>query len=182
MHCACPLSGVKRTSALQVRAKVPLLFDGGRPPTGASFLTGWDRRHGGLSLACHDLPEPYEQHAHDEQWETAANDSDGDLDRKRICDANGVTKNVDQFFHVITPRGQHLGVRIQLSPRASRQEACLRAPSTAPHRVARLQHPRQVRKARTAWIIHIVRLLLRTVASDFIEPIDQLGVASAFLD
>ena len=107
--------GVKRTSALQVRAKVPLLFDGGRPPTGASFLTGWDRRDGGLSLACHDVPEPYEQHAHDEQWETAANDSDGDLDRKRICDANGVTKNVDQFFHVITPRGQRLEVRPSLA-------------------------------------------------------------------
>jgi hypothetical protein len=32
-------------------------------------------------------------------------------------------------------------------------------------------------KASTAWIVHIVRLLLRTVGRDFIEPVDQLGVA-----
>src|SRR5262245_48589839 len=45
-----------------------------------------------------------------------------------------------------------------------------------------LQHLRQIGKASAAWIVHIVRLLLRTVGGDFVEPINQLGVASAFLD
>jgi len=43
-----------------------------------------------------------------------------------------------------------------------------------------LQHPRQVRKASAAWIVHIVRLLLWAVGGDFVEPIDQLAVPSAF--
>jgi hypothetical protein len=35
-----------------------------------------------------------------------------------------------------------------------------------------LQHPRQVRKASAAWIVHIVRLLPWTIGGDFIKPVD----------
>ena len=40
---------------------------------------------------------------------------------------------------------------------------------------AKLQHLRQLWAPSAAWIAHIVRLLLRTVGGEFVEPIDQLG-------
>ena len=45
-----------------------------------------------------------------------------------------------------------------------------------------LQYPRQIPAPRTAWIIHIVRNLLRALGCQFIEPIDELGIAATFLD
>ena len=45
-----------------------------------------------------------------------------------------------------------------------------------------LQYPRQIPAPRTAWIIHIVRNLLRALGCQFIEPINELGVAATFFD
>ena len=45
-----------------------------------------------------------------------------------------------------------------------------------------LQHPRQILAPRTARIIHIVRKLLRALGCQFIEPIDELGIAATFLE
>ena len=39
----------------------------------------------------------------EDQRKAAANNSDRNLNRKRICDADGVAKNVDQPFHVVSP-------------------------------------------------------------------------------
>ena len=41
-----------------------------------------------------------------------------------------------------------------------------------------LQHLRQLRTLRTARIIHVAGNLLRTFGSQFIEPIDELGIAA----
>jgi hypothetical protein len=41
-----------------------------------------------------------------------------------------------------------------------------------------LKHPRQILASRTAWIIHVVCNLLRALGSQFIEPIDELGIAA----
>ena len=41
-----------------------------------------------------------------------------------------------------------------------------------------LQHLRQLRTLRTAWIIHVVCNLLRALGCKFIEPIKELGIAA----
>jgi hypothetical protein len=41
-----------------------------------------------------------------------------------------------------------------------------------------LQHFRQIPASRTAWIIHIECNLLRAFGCQFIEPIDELGIAA----
>ena len=45
-----------------------------------------------------------------------------------------------------------------------------------------LQHSRQIRAPRTAWVIHVVRNLLWAVGCDFIEPVDQLGIAASVVN
>lgn len=45
-----------------------------------------------------------------------------------------------------------------------------------------LQHLRQILAARTAWIIHIVCNLLRALGGQFIEPINELGIAAPLVD
>ena len=45
-----------------------------------------------------------------------------------------------------------------------------------------LQHPRQIPAPRTAWIIHVVRNLLRALGCQFIEPIDHLAIAATLID
>jgi hypothetical protein len=42
--------------------------------------------------------------------------------------------------------------------------------------------PSASREAGTAWIVHIACAFLCTVGDDFIEPIDQLGVAAAMFN
>ena len=39
-----------------------------------------------------------------------------------------------------------------------------------------LQHPRQIPAPGTAWVIHVVRNLLWALGSQFIEPINDLGI------
>ena len=56
--------------------------------------------------------------------------------------------------------------------------AVSRATSTKVPLVPSAQHPRQIPAPRTAWIIHIVRNLLRAFGCQFIEPIDELGIAA----
>jgi hypothetical protein len=56
--------------------------------------------HRGVSLIGHKLAEPDEKRGQEQQRYAAADDSDGNLDGKRIRDADGVAKEVDQFFHV----------------------------------------------------------------------------------
>jgi hypothetical protein len=41
-----------------------------------------------------------------------------------------------------------------------------------------LQHLRQLRASRTAWVIHVAGDFLRTGGSQFIQPINQLSVTS----
>jgi len=47
------------------------------------------------------LTEHDKKREQEEQRQAAANNSDGNLDRKWICDADGVTKDIDQFLHVL---------------------------------------------------------------------------------
>ena len=43
-----------------------------------------------------------------------------------------------------------------------------------------LQHPRQIPAPRTAWVIQIACKLLRALGCQFIEPINELGIASGW--
>jgi hypothetical protein len=43
---------------------------------------------------------PTESRDYEDQRESAADDPDSNLDRKRVCDANGMAKNIDQSFHL----------------------------------------------------------------------------------
>jgi hypothetical protein len=45
-----------------------------------------------------------------------------------------------------------------------------------------LQHLRQSRAPRRAWIVHVARNLLRALGCKFIEPIDDLGIAATLLN
>jgi hypothetical protein len=45
-----------------------------------------------------------------------------------------------------------------------------------------LQHPRQIRAFRTAWVVHVVRNVPLTLGGDLIEPIDKLRVTATTLD
>ena len=45
-----------------------------------------------------------------------------------------------------------------------------------------LQHLRQIPAPRTAWIIHIVRNLLRALGGDLTKPVDQFCVPATFLN
>lgn len=63
-----------------------------------------DRRRD-FSLPGREAAEHYENRDQEDQRKAAADDPDSNLDRKRIRDADGVAKNVDQFFHVVPLRG-----------------------------------------------------------------------------
>jgi len=90
------------------------LLSGGRGASaGASLATIWLVRDGHrvFSLPGRELTEHYEKREQKEQRKTAADDPDSDLDRKWICNADGVTKNIDQLFHVSSPARLALKVR-----------------------------------------------------------------------
>src|SRR5215813_9642284 len=79
------------------------LLSGGRGASaGASLATIWLVRDGHriFSLPGRELTEHYENREQKEQRKTATDDPDSDLDRKGICNADGVTKNIDQLFRV----------------------------------------------------------------------------------
>ena len=57
-----------------------------------------------------------------------------------------------------------------------------RASRCAARQLRVLKHPRQIRAPRTAWIIHVVRNLLRALGCQFIEPINELGIAATLLN
>jgi len=54
----------------------------------------------GLTLPRGEFTEFHESSSYDHQRETAANDPDSNFDRKRICDANGMAKKFNKFFHL----------------------------------------------------------------------------------
>lgn len=58
-------------------------------------------RHRGFALPDRQLAEQNEKRGQKQQRKPATDHSDGNLDGKRIRDADGVAKEVDQFFHVL---------------------------------------------------------------------------------
>ena len=68
---------------------------------------GFHRRvgHGDFTLPSHEFAELNESRDYEDERKPAANDPDRNLNRKRICDADGVAKNVDQPFHLVSPGG-----------------------------------------------------------------------------
>ena len=77
-----------------------------------SALSGHSTRAVGLvrdgrrdfSLPGREVAEHDENRDQEDQRKTAADDPDGNIDRQRICDADGVAKNVDQFFMSFSAR------------------------------------------------------------------------------
>ena len=51
------------------------------------------------------VAEPDEGRDEEDQRKASADNPNGYLDRKRIRDADGVAKNVDQLFHMVSPSG-----------------------------------------------------------------------------
>ena len=94
-----------------------------RASADASLATIWLVRDGRwvFSQRRCELAEHHQDRDQEDQRKAAANDSDRNLDRKRICDADGVAKNVDQPFHVVSPG--EVEREAQLNLRAARQEA-----------------------------------------------------------
>lgn len=45
-----------------------------------------------------------------------------------------------------------------------------------------LQHPWKIRAPRGAWVVPVMRALLRAVGSDLVEPVNHLGVTAAVVD
>jgi hypothetical protein len=84
----------------QKQATVPitgrLLLDRGAS-TGAFLAAvrpgGYEHRI--VSLPGNEFAEHHENREQEDKWKTSADDPNSNLDRKRICDANGVAKNVD---------------------------------------------------------------------------------------
>ena len=93
-----------------------------RASADASLARIWLARDGRCTFSqpsC-ELAEHHQGRDQEDQRKATANDSDRNLDRKRICDADGVAKNVDQPFHVVSPgEVEH---EAQLNLRAARQE------------------------------------------------------------
>jgi hypothetical protein len=83
-----------------------LLRDGRRTRGGSSLATGWPVRNGrrGFALFGRCLAEQDEKRVQKKQRNAAADYADGNLDGKWIRDADDVAKEIDQFFHVVTPR------------------------------------------------------------------------------
>src|SRR5262245_55273223 len=99
-------------AATNITGRLPL--SGTRASASLSFATSrrvghgdFPRRvgHGGFTQPGHEFAELRESRDYEDQRKSAANDPDRNLNRKRICDADGVAKNVDQPFHVVSPGG-----------------------------------------------------------------------------
>jgi len=87
----------------RVRENGRLLRDGRRFTRRASLATDWPVRNGHrvFALPSHYFAEQDEKRGQKQQRNAAADHPDGNFDRKRICDADGVAKEVDQFVHVV---------------------------------------------------------------------------------
>ena len=84
-----------------------LLLSGARAAAYAFFaaIVGhrvftWRPGYGDFALPRPEFAEFRESRDQEDQRKAAADDPDSNLDRKRICDADGVAKKVDQLFHV----------------------------------------------------------------------------------
>ena len=90
---------------LLVPAMISILA-GSSAPAVAFLATDWPvgDGHRAFSLFGRELAEHYEQGRYEKHRNAAADDPNGNLDRKRIGDTDGVTKNIDQVFHVISAR------------------------------------------------------------------------------
>src|SRR5262245_5700063 len=84
-----------------ITGRLPL--SGTRASAGLSFARSRRVGHGDFTLPSHEFAELNESRDYEDQRKPAANDPDRNLNRKRICDADGVAKNVDQPFHVVSP-------------------------------------------------------------------------------
>ena len=117
------VSRAKAENGASVCETVALFTDGRRASAGASLAMGCPVRNGhrGFSLLGHKLAETDEKRGQEQQRNATADDPDGNLDRKRIRDADGVAKEVDQFFHV-SPARRALKAKVQFNPRASCQK------------------------------------------------------------
>ena len=88
----------------------PLYLQRGLAIAAATLLVSWnvrDRRRD-FSLPGHEVAHHFEDRDQEDQRKSTADDPNGNLDRKRVCDADGVAKNVDQFFHIRSPQGQRV--------------------------------------------------------------------------
>jgi hypothetical protein len=115
--------GPKRTSLVALhmssfdpkRKSRALLPDGGASP----FLaTAWPVRdgHRAFSLPGHEFAEHHENCGQGDQWKAAAADPDGNLDRKRIGDADGVAKKCQSVFPSVVLGKARVDSVAQLKP------------------------------------------------------------------
>jgi hypothetical protein len=115
--------GPKRTSLVALhmssfdpkRKSRALLPDGRASP----FLaTAWPVRdgHRAFSLPGHEFAEHHENCGQGDQWKAAADDPDGNLDRKRIGDADGVAKKCQSVFPSVVLGKARVDSVAQLKP------------------------------------------------------------------